>query len=185
VPNATLAWWDWRVERRIPQAFARKTAGGKKNPLFSVRINDRALKEGLSDPNPNTQVLAHVPDTTRQPDLPDAPPLPSLADIAAVLKIGQFRDFQDQLEGFHNDVHVWVGGHMSNIPYSAYDPIFWAHHTMIDRIWRLWQLKHPQAGLPPAFLASPLPPFKQTVAETLDVTTLGYDYAVSTAHVPV
>lgn len=185
VPNATLPWWDWRVERTVPQVYARKTFGGKRNPLFSVRINDLALQQGLSDPQASTRVLAHTPDTTRQPGLPDAPPLPTVPDIKALFDIGQFRDFQDQLEGFHNDVHVWVGGHMGNIPFAAYDPIFWAHHSMIDRIWRMWQLKHPHAGLPPEFLASPLPPFKLTVAQTLDVTSLGYDYAVSTAHVPV
>ena len=46
-------------------------------------------------------------------------------------------------------MHIWVGGHMGQIPFAAYDPIFWAHHTMIDRLWRLWQLRHP-GTLPPA-----------------------------------
>lgn len=25
---------------------------------------------------------------------------------------------------------------------AAYDPLFWAHHAMVDRLWRLWQLQH-------------------------------------------
>lgn len=184
VPDATLAWWDWRVVREVPPAYAEETADQGPNPLYSVRINDLALQQGRVDQDPGARALARSPDTARQPGLPDAPPLPTPQDIDALMGLGQFLDFQGQLEGFHNDVHVWVGGHMSDIPFAAYDPIFWAHHTMIDRIWRMWQLRHPQAALPPELLASPLPPFRLTVAQTLDVTSLGYDYAVTTAHDP-
>jgi tyrosinase len=185
VPDATLAWWDWRVVRDVPPAYAEETADGGPNPLYSVHINDAALRQGLVDrEDAGARELARYPDTARQPGLPDAPPLPTGQDIDRLMGLGQFLDFQEQLEGFHNDVHVWVGGHMSDIPFAAYDPIFWAHHTMIDRVWRMWQLRHPQAPLPPELLASPLPPFRLTVAQTLDVTSLGYDYAVTTAHDP-
>jgi tyrosinase len=184
VADAALAWWDWRVDRDIPAVYAEEQVGGLRNPLYSVRINDLALQQGLRDVDPNARILARYPDTARQPGLPDAPPLPTRQDIAGLMKIDQFLDFQSQLEGFHNDVHVWVGGHMSDIPFAAYDPIFWAHHTMIDRIWRLWQLRHPHASPPAELLSSPLPPFRMTVAKTLDVTSLGYDYAVTTAHDP-
>ena len=60
---------------------------------------------------------------------------------------------------------------------DAYDPLFFAHHTMIDRIWRLWQLRHPTAGVPSDLLDEALPPFNITVAQTIDVSGLGYDYA--------
>jgi tyrosinase len=40
------------------------------------------------------------------------------------------------LEDIHNTVHVLVGGwgdkfdgHMKHVPISAFDPIFWLHHT--------------------------------------------------------
>ena len=52
---------------------------------------------------------------------------------------------------------------MGQIPFAAFDPIFWAHHTMIDRLWRLWQLAHPHAPCPPALLDDALPPFRMTV----------------------
>jgi tyrosinase len=184
VPDATLPWWDWRVTRDVPDAYAQDSVEGQPNPLFSVRINDLALQQGTRDVDPNARILARQPDTVREPGLPDAPPLPTADDISGLMDIGDFLDFQQQLEGFHNDVHVWVGGHMSDIPFAAYDPIFWAHHAMIDRIWRLWQIQHKQAALPPELLASALPPFRLTVAQTIDVTTLGYDYAVTTAHDP-
>ncbi len=72
---------------------------------------------------------------------------------------------------------------MGIIEVAAYDPIFWAHHCMIDRLWYLWQLEHPGAQLPTAFLEQALPPFPMTVRQTLSITDLGYDYAAATAAV--
>ena len=85
--------------------------------------------------------------------------------------------FSDQLDTIHGRIHGWVGGHMRSIPFSAYDPIFWAHHTMVDRVWRLWQLEHNQYGPPRSLWDRALPPFDMTVRETLTVASLGYDYA--------
>jgi tyrosinase len=52
---------------------------------------------------------------------------------------------------------------------------------MIDRVWRLWQLRHPGARPPAALLDDALPPFRMTVRQTLSVTALGYDYAVASS----
>jgi hypothetical protein len=46
---------------------------------------------------------------------------------------------------------------------------------MIDRLWRLWQLHHPNPAFPPGLLPTALPPFAMTVADTLDIKLLGYD----------
>jgi tyrosinase len=177
VPGVALPWWDWRTVRTIPTAFAQAQVDGAANPLYSVRINDMALQQGMKDRDAHK--LATIPNTFRQPGLPGAPPPPTTHDMDTLLNTSDFFDFQQALEQSHNDVHVWVGGHMADIAYASYDPLFWAHHTMIDRVWRLWQMRHPQPHLPTSFLTSPLPPFPMTVADTLDVTALGYDYAVT------
>ena len=55
----------------------------------------------------------------------------------------------------HNYIHALVGGAridistmppkyialgtMSNIPSSPYDPVFWLHHSNVDRLWAEWQ----------------------------------------------
>ncbi len=55
--------------------------------------------------------------------------------------------FRNTLEGWvspniHNTVHVWVSGSM--LPGSSpNDPIFFFHHNNIDRLWAVWQQKHP------------------------------------------
>ena len=51
-----------------------------------------------------------------------------------------------------------AGGTMAEIPFASYDPVFFAHHVMIDRLWRLWQLRHPTAVVPAELLSEALPP---------------------------
>jgi tyrosinase len=42
--------------------------------------------------------------------------------------------------GLHGMVHVLTGTttNMGNVPYAANDPVFWAHHCNIDRLWASW-----------------------------------------------
>ncbi|KAF3917096.1 Tyrosinase [Dactylellina cionopaga] len=60
---------------------------------------------------------------------------------------GNNPNFFDSIEGVHDTVHgtVGSGGHMGWVSYSAFDPIFWLHHTNIDRIFALWQGINPTA----------------------------------------
>ena len=173
VPGATLAWWDWTHNHRegLPASYARvRTEEGRKNPLASSPIQPR----GRRDPREKR--------TRRQPGDPNRLPTPE--QVTRVRRNRDFFTFQNQLESIHNGIHGWVGGTMGDISTSAYDPIFWAHHCMIDRLWYLWQLDHPGAHLPAAYLDQALPPFAMTVRQTLDITALGYDYAAGTAAVP-
>jgi tyrosinase len=117
--------------------------------------------------------------TRREPGDPAL--LPRAEEVRRVLEVRDFLDFSAALEELHNRVHVWVGGHMGQVPFAAFDPIFWAHHTMVDRLWRLWQLRHPGGGPPSTLLDEALPPFRMTVRQTLEVAALGYDYAVASA----
>jgi tyrosinase len=174
VAGVTLPWWDWTHAHAegIPAVYAGSQAGGQPNPLHGSPIQPSGREPGGSD------------HTVREPGGPGAPPLPSPQALAGVLALTDFLDFSNQLEDIHNGVHVWVGGTMGDIATAAYDPLFWAHHAMIDRVWRLWQLRHPHAGPPASLLHRALPPFSATVADVLDSNTLGYDYAASTASAP-
>ena len=172
VPGVTLPWWDWRDHSEaLPAAYARaRTPGNKANPLHSSPIQ------------PSGRRQANEKRTWREPGDPSW--LPSADEVTQVRRNRDYFTFQSQLESLHNGVHGFVGGTMASVATSAYDPIFWAHHCMIDRVWYLWQLDHPGAQLPGAYLDLALPPFEMTVRQTLDVTALGYDYAAGTAAVP-
>jgi tyrosinase len=73
---------------------------------------------------------------------------------------------------------------MASVTTAAYDPIFFAHHCMIDRIWYLWQMQRDVDRFPTALRDSPLPPFGRTPGQVLNVQELGYEYALMSAPVP-
>jgi len=106
----------------------------------------------------------------------------------------------DSLESLHDAIHSIVGsnGHMTYLDYSAYDPSFFLHHAMVDRIFALWQKLYPNSYVEPMLAIeqtytiraedrkdgnSPLQPFfsgmdrKYWSANKLRSTeTLGYTY---------
>ncbi|KAF7556599.1 hypothetical protein G7Z17_g1343 [Cylindrodendrum hubeiense] len=118
------------------------------------------------------------------------------------------------IEDIHNAVHGLVGGfgsdrqnrsrtgHMSRVPISAFDPIFWLHHTNIDRIVSMWEGMRADPSKPECWvttkkslggtwvtlgnsdegLDTPLAPFYKdkdsfwNSREVRDTTTFGYAY---------
>ncbi|KAH6853853.1 hypothetical protein B0I37DRAFT_440944 [Chaetomium sp. MPI-CAGE-AT-0009] len=67
----------------------------------------------------------------------------------------------ESVESLHDTIHSLVGGfghsqpatqpgHMGYIQWSAFDPVFFLHHCMVDRILALWQAIHPNAWVPPS-----------------------------------
>src|SRR6266545_4319033 len=100
VPAAALVWWDWTSvssqTNGLPTAYRQSRIGGKANPLYSVPVP------------PIARVNGQPRRTTRVPDAPAN--LPTAAEVQAVLQLPDFLDFQAQLEGIHNSVHVWIGG---------------------------------------------------------------------------
>lgn len=173
VPGVTLPWWDWTKKHAqgLPPTYAEAQVEGQPNPLYDSPIQP----SGRRDPNED-RTWRHSPGPNGA--------LPTPNEVAAILANSDFLSFQNQLENIHGAVHMWVAGTMSDISVAAYDPIFWAHHCMIDRLWYLWQLAHPGANPPANLLGRALPPFPLTVRDTLDITQLGYDYAATTAAAP-
>lgn len=183
VPDASLPWWDWVTPPHqagaLPAAYVdQQDSNGQDNSLFSAAVNPAALEQGKASG------LDMAAQTLREPGQPGIHPLPTPSDVQAALAQPDYDGFRNAVEQLHNNVHIWVGGrdgHMGQIPFAAYDPIFWAHHVMIDRLWRIWQLQHPGADPDATLLDQALPPFRMTVRQTLDPTALGYDYASSTS----
>jgi tyrosinase len=129
---------------------------------------------------------------------------PSPQDITNILQIDNFftfgsgpedNHFFGALENIHNLIHNFSGGlnpnynpksgdpmnvdapyagDMVNAGRTAFDPIFWAHHSNVDRLWWEWQKLHPNAG--PDDSTDTLPPWNMTVADTYSVSELGYEY---------
>src|SRR5262249_39746585 len=94
----------------------------------------------------------------------------------------------------HNAVHNYVGGEaadgslgdMTELATAALDPVFYAHHANIDRLWEAWRsdpLHRGSEPADPAFLKRRfVSPWLEgtgvtlSVADTLDTRRLGYAY---------
>jgi hypothetical protein len=71
-----------------------------------------------------------------------------------------YQTYNSQInKGLHDFVHDYIGGTaigynkiynqdisaglMGNVPSAAFDPIFWLHHSNIDRLWQNWVIANP------------------------------------------
>ena len=168
VPGVTLPWWDWTTARSIPPAFEEAEAGGRPNALFSTRtlVTAADVRDGAPV----------IEETFRDPGPADF--LPSPQDLQRVFDQPSFLVFSDACEDIHDGVHGWIGGTMGNVGYAAFDPVFWAHHCMIDRMWWLWQQSGRMNAVPFAgWEGIVLEPFNLTVGDVLNANALGFDYA--------
>jgi tyrosinase len=130
---------------------------------------------------------------------------PRPEDIDRIVQIANFFTFGSgpsndhffgALEDIHNLMHNFSGGMNPNFPgtnpqsrtepqygdmqapgTTAFDPIFWSHHSNVDRVWAEWQTLHPGAG--PDNPDAILPPWTMTVGQVANVRNLGYEYLKS------
>jgi tyrosinase len=173
VASSAIPWWDWTVDRRIPAVFDARRIDNQPNPLYS----SRAIV-----PNANPPIRHN---TRRAPGANRAASLPTADEVNAVVNQSDWATFSDQVEDLHDRVHGWVGGDMADVTTAAYDPIFFSHHAMVDRLWSIWQVKFGNGGIPHELLDTVLTPFHKTFRDVLDVQRLGYEYAVNAVLVPV
>jgi tyrosinase len=175
VAGVTLPWWNYTASGELPEAYAAETdPDGNPNPLASGRIEVQGGAREDWWPERTSRAPSEFETWLEGGELPTDERLDHVMDGA------NFDDFTLRVEDIHNAVHMWVGGEMTNQMFAAYDPIFWAHHTMVDRLWALWQLEHPGDNPRREHLGKGLNYFKDmTVADTLNFTDLGYDYAVA------
>ena len=80
----------------------------------------------------------------------------------------------------HDTVHGFVGKDMASPSTSARDPIFWAHHANLDRIWLEWYAKWHQPPSEPTLL---LPGVPGTQGDWVDVS-MKYTYGPPAAQAP-
>jgi tyrosinase len=160
----TLPFWDWThtdpatdASNGIPHVLDARTytdaAGANKpNPLRSAKSQYRVVSQNLTGV---AQFTERYPKRFRHA-------IPQLADdVARYLANPDFSVFSNDFDfGAHGTVHVTVGGSnsasplpgragdMSSIVSAAYDPIFWFHHAMVDKVWFDWQTANGNDSVP-------------------------------------
>jgi tyrosinase len=175
-------------------------------PYGSDKAADAAINAALLEVNPLWHRLRWPGPSGQSGLFFEAYPTPD--DIERILQLTNFftfgsgpssNHFFGALENVHNLMHNFSGGVNPNyVPgtdpqnsdepqygdmvlsgLTAFDPIFWAHHSNVDRLWAEWQARH--TGADPDDPSAILPPFAMTVAQTFNVANLGYEY-VKSAH---
>jgi hypothetical protein len=187
-------YWNWSSDRHIPQAFARPGS----SLSDAVRYTPpRGLQDDEVDYNPGDPVLRALGvaalsaakfEATTQAQISR-----SFGGIARPNTAGAYGN--NRLEGTpHGPVHVYVGGvsdqgdagDMTDFATAARDPIFFAHHGNLDRLWEIWrQTPAHQATEPTSdvflnhrfvFTWIDGTPIEVPMSDVLDTTRLGYVY---------
>ncbi|MCF6363503.1 MAG: tyrosinase family protein [Gammaproteobacteria bacterium] len=160
VPNVMLPYWDWTDPSSIMTDTFLGPNGNASNIVTSGYFAQDAPSTG-SNPTPSPawwpadlsgwnlhSSMGPAWEGPLQRNLGEPFNLPSVAQIRQALNSVAYDNFQDALETgqgiagtrLHNGLHVWIGGHMSNVTASTFDPIFYLHHCNIDRLWAMWQM---------------------------------------------
>jgi len=177
-PQLRLPYWNYERNRQIPAIFRAQTyvaADGsrKPNPLFvQARQRDLAAGEPL-DPGFTSTSLAFQ--QTRH------------ADFGAILESQP-----------HGNIHCAVGvrncpsGRMGDVPSAGLDPIFYMHHSNLDRLYECWLGPAPGERLPSeqailnrryTFATATGEMRTRRVSEMLRADQIGYSYS-NPSHCP-
>ena len=71
--------------------------------------------------------------------------------VAGALKQRDFKKFSDALSSVHGAIHVELGCVLGPPQSAAYDPVFWMHHSFVDKVFSIWQSRWENH---PSFLAA-------------------------------
>lgn len=159
-----MPYWDWQEHRFLPQWIS-----DRDSPLFEA---DRA--EGVATLDFAEARWAQSPYTAR------------LAEDDFETFAGKLPDGAGMVEGYgHNHIHQLIGGAMKAARTSARDPMFWLHHSNVDRVWATWHANRGKDLYPAEWTGLEVGGFVDVegrnapavrVADSLEIARLGYGF---------
>jgi tyrosinase len=167
-PAAFIPYWKWSTNRQLPPWIA--------SFLPTVKVPAVGGMAGMPGMGGTPAQTVHV---TRTPHSPSALPTANQIQTLDANTSITYTQFTGLLEGYHNTVHNWVGGTMTDITISPADPLFWTHHAEIDRIWSVWQAQPHNKGKKPKLTGDDavMDPWKEKASQLTSIDKLGYAYA--------
>jgi hypothetical protein len=131
-PNLFLPYWDYTnpANLAMPAAYPPANYVDAQGHLEANALNEPRRTPGWNTPGGNLldATATNIDDPLKDRTFFDTPTATG---------------FQSDIEGnVHGYVHCTIvpcpGPDMGAVGYSANDPIFWAHHANIDRMWDCW-----------------------------------------------
>lgn len=142
-----IPYWDWtQTITELPHLFQDalyidpSNSKALKNPFFEgpIKFSNSVTKRAI-----DSRLFEH-PAEGQHTTLYNA--------ILYALEQDNYCDFHVAFEVAHNTIHYLVGGRheesMSSLGYTAYDPLFFIHHSNVDRLFAIWQELQKERGLP-------------------------------------
>ena len=159
-----MPYWDWQEHRFLPAWIS-----DRDSPLYE---RDRA--RGVETLDFAAARWAESPYTAK------------LASDGFETFCGKLPEGAGMVEGYgHNHIHQLMGGVMKHPRTSARDPMFWLHHSNVDRVWATWHRNQGKDLYPGEWTARTVGGFVDAegrevaalpVGGTLETRPLGYDY---------
>ena len=187
-PTLALPYWNWSSDRRVPAAFARERSA---LAHAARHTPDRGLRAAEVD-GLGSLAVAALGARSFVARVPEHIPT-SFGGMAKPNPAGWHG--RSRMETIpHNAVHNYVGGEaadgmlgdMTELATAALDPLFYAHHGNLDRLWEVWRQDPARKATEPAEPAFTDHRFlfpwidgsvvAVSVADTLDTRRLGYRY---------
>jgi polyphenol oxidase len=113
-PPIRVPYWPWDDWSTVANRSTPAIYGASNQPLNAVRNPSGPLAQGQVDVQPALGVKAWQ-------------------DF-----IGTANSASLNFSGPHANVHNWARAILSSLRFSPLDPLFYAHHTNIDRLWSSW-----------------------------------------------
>jgi len=127
------------------QIFELEQAMQEINPNISIPWWDSSIDQSITSPLWDQDFMGQFDanwDLNR--NLGGNGPLPTPAVVSALQAMNDFLLYSNEMErgDVHRGAHVWTGGAMPTT-LSPRDPIFYLHHTNVDRLWAAWENANP------------------------------------------
>jgi tyrosinase len=135
--HGSMFFWSWH--RMYLYYFERIVRKLSKNPCWALPYWDWAPGSDLFLPAPFRDPASAL-FNPRASGLNDgtASLNPLAVDVGPGFSQTSFYTASSIIEGPHGSVHGQVSGNMCCVPTAALDPIFYLHHSNVDRLWNLW-----------------------------------------------